>query len=145
MKKTTCSIAVLALALAGCASSTPKATADTSANCDRTVSVMVIGGKVDYEPDPVCVKNQNAKITWELVQGQRDRYQFTKESIVVGDSGDEFPNCKMGAKNSELDGTWRVKCDDRNSVKGAFPYIIRVYWFGSSNEAANSDPTIVNQ
>jgi hypothetical protein len=143
MQKTTCLIAVLSLALAGCATRSAAPYAD-AASCDRTVSVMVIGGKVNLDPDPICVKQKNTKITWEIVSSQQSLYEFRRDSITVGDQSNEFPNCRLGAGNGEVEpGGKRIKCDDKNSFPAQYSYYVRVYWI-NGGEAANSDPTIWN-
>ena len=144
MQKTFCFSAVLALALTGCASS--KAYSDSEADCDKDVSVQVIGGKLNLLPEEVQVCKNN-KVTWVLVDFQhaKDIYEFRADSVTVDGPASEFPDCSLKAnqRNGALDGKGKITCRDSNTIKGRFPYSIKIYWI-NGGEAANSDPGIWN-
>lgn len=143
-------VAVALLAVGGCATGRQAESGGAQAmahpDCDKEVSVQVIGGKLNMVPDPAQVCRNN-KVTWTLVsfQAQKDIYEFRADSVKIDGPLGEFPDCSMRAHalNGQVQGKNKISCDDKNSVKDRFDYYIKVYYI-NGGEAANSDPTIVN-
>jgi hypothetical protein len=146
MQKTASVVVSLALGLAGCAANRSGPEFD-AASCDQHISVQVIGGKLNIQPERACIKNKNTKVIWALVEKQKGLYVFRPDSVtILGDAYNDFPTCnaKVHARNGEVeDEGSRLKCDDVNSQPGEYDYILRVY-FPNGGEAATSDPSVWN-
>jgi hypothetical protein len=145
MQKTVYFSMAMALGLAGCANvSGPEY---NTADCDKDISVMVIGGKLNIQPERACIKNKNTKVTWVLVKEQKGLFVFRPDSVtILGDAYNDFPTCnaKVHLRQGEVsDEGSKLKCDDVNRQPGEYDYILRVY-FPNGGEAANSDPSVWN-
>jgi hypothetical protein len=132
MKKSLLVAAASVLALVACSSN-----GEGGKNADPSNPVVsVAGGKITVAPEPLqfAKDKHNVKITWQLPAGTP--YTFPKDGIVIGDGGDEFPDC-----HPEQNGQ-RFACMNKHNKPGKYKYTIKV---DGSPAVPPLDPIVINE